>query len=189
MTKTTAQAVISAFTGNLSKTQVRLVAGGVALLAAAGLLAPLTSSANMSASLVSSVPSSVTQQFPVNGSLDKATLSAAASTPKKDLPKQKPKYTVVRDLGYVVATAFTSRVQETDGNPFVTASGSRVKWGTLACSYQLPFGTKIKIEGFGDKIFVCEDRGSAAFYFDIWYADLQAAYNWGRRSVHAWVVK
>jgi 3D (Asp-Asp-Asp) domain-containing protein len=186
---TTFKAVVSTLSPRgLSKTQLKLVAGGVALLSAAGLLAPLTTSANVSASLVSSVPVSLSQQFPVNGSLDIATITAAAATPKKVLPKQKPAPKIIKDLGYVVVTGYTSTPDQTDSTPFTTATGDKVRWGIVACNF-LPFGTKVKIDGFPGTTFTVMDRGGSAFDFDIWFPEYNQAINWGRRTVKAYVVQ
>lgn len=51
-------------------------------------------------------------------------------------------------------TAYSSSVDETDGTPFITANGARVRDGIVATNL-LPFGTKIKIPSlFGGKVFV-----------------------------------
>jgi len=47
-----------------------------------------------------------------------------------------------------------------DGNPYVTASGSRTTIGrTVAADPSVPFGTKVWVEGYGWR--VVEDRGGA----------------------------
>jgi 3D (Asp-Asp-Asp) domain-containing protein len=59
---------------------------------------------------------------------------------------------------YLWVTAYSSSPDETDEDPFITATGSEVRDGIVATNI-LPFGTKIKIPFlFGDKIFVVEDR-------------------------------
>jgi 3D (Asp-Asp-Asp) domain-containing protein len=170
-----------------TKAQLKLLAGGVAVIAAAGFLQPLTASANVSASLIDSLPNRLVQDFPVK---DGAGLVAAASEPRQPLPKQKPKlvYEVVQELGSQVTTAYTSAADETDANGLITASGTRVHKGTVA-SNRLPFGTKLKIEGFPGVIFTVEDRGGPAFDIDIWMLTKSEAFSWGRRTVKAWIVK
>ncbi len=55
-------------------------------------------------------------------------------------------------------TAYSSSLDETDDDPFITASGKFVQDGFVATNI-LPLGTKIKIpEIFGEKIFTVEDR-------------------------------
>jgi 3D (Asp-Asp-Asp) domain-containing protein len=59
-----------------------------------------------------------------------------------------------------------------------TASGTQVHWGTVAADTRLfPFGTRLRIEGFPDTVFVVEDRGSAVRgnVFDIWFPDAASA--------------
>ncbi|MNG39545.1 3D domain protein [compost metagenome] len=48
----------------------------------------------------------------------------------------------------------------------------------------IPFGTKVKIEGFGDTIFRVEDRGSAIINnrVDLYMDDLDAAVKFGRQN-------
>ncbi|MBD3252034.1 hypothetical protein GF380_06350, partial [Candidatus Uhrbacteria bacterium] len=65
--------------------------------------------------------------------------------------------TVVRTYHYVPMTAYTSRPEETDDTPFITADGSHVRDGIVAANF-LPFGTKVRIPSlFGDQIFEVHD--------------------------------
>jgi len=70
-----------------------------------------------------------------------------------------------------VLTAYTSTPGQTDGNPFMSASGIRVYDGMIAAN-GLPFGTKIKIPAlFGDKVFTVHDRMNKRYglgRMDIW---------------------
>ncbi|HCM36685.1 MAG: hypothetical protein A3J30_01085 [Candidatus Wildermuthbacteria bacterium RIFCSPLOWO2_02_FULL_47_9c] len=77
----------------------------------------------------------------------------------------------------VVVTAYSSTPEQTDGTPFTTASGKKVRDGIVAAN-MLPLGTKIKIPAlFGDKIFVVEDRMHPKNYgkVDIWFPSRQEA--------------
>ena len=56
-------------------------------------------------------------------------------------------------------------------NPGITASGTVAKYGTIAAPPSIPFGTKMKIEGYGDMIFTVEDTGSAVVYDNGIYDD------------------
>jgi len=59
-----------------------------------------------------------------------------------------------------------------------TASGTQTHWGTVAADTRLyPFGTRVRIQGFDDMIFVVEDTGSAVRgnVFDIWFPDAASA--------------
>src|SRR3989344_4085984 len=58
----------------------------------------------------------------------------------------------------VIATAYSSTIEQTDESPFVTASGSTVRNGIVA-NNGLKFGTKIRIPLlYGNRIFIVEDR-------------------------------
>lgn len=81
----------------------------------------------------------------------------------------------------VVVTGYTSRVSETDNDPFVTASGHLVEDGVIAANF-LPFGTKVRIpELFGDKVFVARDRMAPKYNnrVDIWFNDTKEAFELG----------
>jgi resuscitation-promoting factor RpfB len=59
-----------------------------------------------------------------------------------------------------------------------TASGTTAHWGTVAADIHLyPFGTRLRIAGLGDTVFVVEDTGSAVRgnVFDVWYPDAASA--------------
>lgn len=87
-------------------------------------------------------------------------------------------------------SAFTSAVDETDGSPTETASGSQTKSTTLACPDKLAFGTKVEIEG---KVYTCEDRMNARYrkseHYDIWMQSKELAREWGRRDLTIKVYK
>lgn len=92
----------------------------------------------------------------------------------------KPRRTVRLEV-----SAYTSRPQETDATPFVTASGTRVRDGVVA-SNAFPIGTRVRIPAlFGDKVFIVEDRMNARYggHVDVWMDDLAAAKAVGRRFV------
>jgi LysM repeat protein len=66
-----------------------------------------------------------------------------------------------------------------------TASGTSVHWGTVAADTRLyPFGTRLRIEGLGDTVFVVEDTGSAVRgnVFDVWCPDATSARQLGART-------
>lgn len=82
----------------------------------------------------------------------------------------------------VSLTAYSSTVFQCDGDPFTTASGTRVKDGTVAANF-LPFGTTIQIPDiFGNKVFVVEDRMARRFSntVDIWMSNYQSAIQFGK---------
>lgn len=90
------------------------------------------------------------------------------------------------------STAYTSRVGECDGSPFITADGSVVRDGYVATNV-LPIGTKIRIPTiFGDKIFEVHDRMNARYSYrvDIWVADYDTAIKYGyKRNIPIEVIE
>ena len=86
----------------------------------------------------------------------------------------------------VEATAYTSTAAQTDNSPFVTASGKRVREGTLAANF-LPFGTRVRLpDHFGNKEFVVEDRLAPRFNnrVDVWFSEYGQAIQFGyKRSI------
>jgi peptidoglycan endopeptidase LytF len=66
-----------------------------------------------------------------------------------------------------------------------TASGTAAHWGTVAADTHLyPFGTRLRIEGLGDTVFVVEDTGSAVRgnVVDVWYPDPASARQLGSKT-------
>jgi len=87
----------------------------------------------------------------------------------------------------MVITAYSSTVDQTDNDPFITASGKIVRDG-VAANNLLPIGTKIKIpELYGDKIFVIEDRMNTRksdYHLDIWFSDYWQALKFGAKKAY-----
>ncbi len=78
-------------------------------------------------------------------------------------------------------TAYSSTPDQTDSTPFITASGSYVKDGIVACNF-LAFNTKIKLpELYGDKIFTVKDRMAKknSHKIDIWFPTREEAKQFG----------
>lgn len=87
------------------------------------------------------------------------------------------------------ASAYTAAADECGKSDGITASGVKVQENrTLACPPQYPFGTKIKIKGYGT--YICEDRGGAikGNKFDIYMETKKQAFAFGRRNLEAEVV-
>lgn len=87
------------------------------------------------------------------------------------------------DTSYCLTTvtAYSSTVEQTDSSPFITANGSRVRDGIIACNF-LPFGTEVRFpEIYGNKIFTVEDRMAAKnnHKMDIWFESTQEAIEFG----------
>ncbi len=91
--------------------------------------------------------------------------------------------------GSVIATAYNSLPGQTDDSPWITASGTRCRTGVIASNH-LPLGTKVIIEGFGDKVFTVEDRMNKRYHrrIDIWFRDLRQARRFGVKKVKYYVL-
>jgi 3D (Asp-Asp-Asp) domain-containing protein len=91
----------------------------------------------------------------------------------------------------VIATAYSSSVDETDSNPFITASGAHVRDGIIAANF-LKIGTKVKIPNlYGDKIFVVEDRMAPknSHKIDIWMSSKSQALQFGVKKAEIVVLE
>ncbi len=91
----------------------------------------------------------------------------------------------------VIVTGYSSTVDQTDSDPFITASGSYVKDGIIAANF-LPFGAKVRLpEAYGDKVFVVEDRmhPRKKYQVDIWFPSRQEALNFGIKTIEIEVVQ
>ena len=103
---------------------------------------------------------------------------------------QKSRHEVIKTYAAEV-TAYTSRIEETDSTPFTTASGTTVRWGTVATN-SLPIGTKLRFpELYGEKIFVVEDRMHSRFQkrLDIWFSELGHAKRFGLRTLKVEIIQ
>jgi len=92
--------------------------------------------------------------------------------------------------GKATATAYNSLWWQTDGSPWITASGTRCRYGVVASNF-LAFGTKLKIDGFGDQIFVVEDRMNRRYTnrIDIWMPSYKQAIRFGKQEIKYYVVE
>ncbi|HCP08570.1 MAG TPA: hypothetical protein DIT25_02095 [Candidatus Moranbacteria bacterium] len=89
----------------------------------------------------------------------------------------------------VNASAYTAAADECGKSDGITASGVKVQEKrTIACPREFPFGTKIKIDGYGT--YVCEDRGGAikGNKIDIYVETKGEAFAFGRRNLTAEVI-
>lgn len=83
----------------------------------------------------------------------------------------------------VMATAYSSTVDQTDSNPFITAAGTHVRDGIVAANF-VPLGTEIRLpELFGNRIFVVEDRmhKRKRYQVDIWFPEREQALDFGAK--------
>ena len=83
------------------------------------------------------------------------------------------------------ATAYSSTPDQTDSTPFITASGTNVRWGVVAANF-LPIGTRLRLpDHYGDQVFVVEDRMNERYNvrLDIWMESREQAKHWGLKQV------
>ena len=74
----------------------------------------------------------------------------------------------------------------------VTYSGNRATWGTVAVDRKIiRLGSKLRIEGFPDIIFRCEDVGGSikGNKIDIWFPNHQAALNFGVQKRLVYIIR
>jgi 3D (Asp-Asp-Asp) domain-containing protein len=92
-----------------------------------------------------------------------------------------PETQIVIASQWVTITGYSSTPDQTDSTPFITASGTYVRDGIVACNF-LAFGTKVRFpELYGDKIFVVEDRMAPknSHKIDIWFPTRWQALEFG----------
>ena len=76
-----------------------------------------------------------------------------------------------------------------------TADGTGVHWGVIAAPREIPFGTKMKIDGFGDTVFTVNDRGGYikkvgdTYRIDVWFPRHGDAEKYGRRWTTATIIQ
>lgn len=99
--------------------------------------------------------------------------------------------TIPPETHWVIATAYSSTVDQTDSTPFITASGTHVRDGIIAANF-LRFGTIIKIpELYGNKTFIVEDRMNRRYGYgriDIWFSERWVAKEFGAQRIKIEVV-
>jgi 3D (Asp-Asp-Asp) domain-containing protein len=88
---------------------------------------------------------------------------------------------------YRIVTAYSSRPEETDDTPFITASGQRVRYGICATN-EFPFGTILKL---GDIICEVQDRTNKRYKYriDIWMPTTEKALEFGKKILPIKVLK
>ena len=92
-----------------------------------------------------------------------------------------PDTSVVVAQYWVPVTAYSSTPDQTDSTPFITASGTDVRDGVIACNF-LRFGTKVRFpQLYGEKIFLVEDRMAThnSHKMDIWFTSRDQAKQFG----------
>lgn len=111
------------------------------------------------------------------------------------------------------ATAYNSLPEQTNDQPFITATGARTRFGIIAVSRDLltqdiPYGSLVRIKDLGNfyngrnaghyqplldsqGLFIVEDtmHPRKTQQIDLWFAHLSEALNWGVRQVELEVVR
>ncbi len=102
-----------------------------------------------------------------------------------------PDTPVVISQRWVTVTAYSSTPDQTDSTPFITASGTDVRDGVVACNF-LRFGTRVRFPHlYGDKIFVVEDRMALknSHKVDIWFSSRSQAKEFGVKTLKVEVLE
>ena len=96
----------------------------------------------------------------------------------------------------VVATAYSSTVDQTDSTPCITANGFDLCENNveeIITNNGLKFGTKIRIPAlYGSRVFTVADRMNSRYganRIDIWMTDRDRAMDFGKRLVEMEIVK
>lgn len=88
----------------------------------------------------------------------------------------------------LLATAYSSATGQTDSDPYTTASGTKVHFGTLAANF-LPFGATIRLN---DAIYIIEDRLNDRYdgraIVDIWFPTAAAAFAFGVQVIEIEII-
>ena len=109
------------------------------------------------------------------------------------------------------STGYNSHRNQTDSTPFITATGSRVRFGVVALSRDLlrriPYGSKVLIEDLGTwkngqgrgshrrmlsrMVFIVEDtmHPRKAGTLDVWFPARSQAIKWGARRIKITVIE
>ncbi|MBU4082896.1 3D domain-containing protein, partial [Patescibacteria group bacterium] len=102
-----------------------------------------------------------------------------------------PDTPIVVNQKWVTVTAYSSTPDQTDSTPFITASGTGVRDGIIACNF-LKFGTRVRFPDiYGDKVFVVEDRMALKnnHKIDIWFETREDAKQFGVQQLKVEVLK
>lgn len=117
-------------------------------------------------------------------------VNSADFVSKKPTEKLTVKAQISTNTTRIPITAYSSTPDQTYGDPFITASGTRVRDGVVAANF-LPIGTKVRMPNlFGDKVFVVEDRMSSRYrkHLDVWMPSRQQAKTFGVKMAYIEVV-
>jgi len=97
-----------------------------------------------------------------------------------------PEPTAARTLTKYKITAYCACSKCCGKSDGITASGAKVKQGVTVAG-SLPFGTRIRIEGVGERI--VQDRGTSGLHLDLYFDSHQDALEWGVQYRNVEVLK
>jgi 3D (Asp-Asp-Asp) domain-containing protein len=106
-----------------------------------------------------------------------------APEPVVEVVEPAPEWITFEVTSYTAGPESTGKQPDDEGYG-ITASGNRVEANhTVACPPSMEFGTRLEIEGVGER--VCEDRGSKITngHIDIYIPNLKDALNFGRQNL------
>lgn len=173
----------------------RILEQGMALLAATALLATTVWPEPTLAAATLLPDSSTIAVFSYDTALTEEAIDSLTLTPRQPaslvLPDHVPVIPTTVQTGQafrVVATAYSSTFDQTDGDPFITASGARVGPATIAANF-LPLGAHIM---YGGRIYIVQDRMNSRYnhraIIDIWHPTTAAARQFGVRLIEIEIV-
>lgn len=86
-----------------------------------------------------------------------------------------------------IFTAYTADIEETDDDPFISASGQEVREGMIACPRYIPLFSIVKVFG---KTYTCLDRMNVRYKdrFDIFMQKKEEAFAFGKRVAQAQII-
>ena len=132
------------------------------------------------------------RSYSANAGLIRATETDAVITPTFIAQSSLMAYNAPPEEGHLVAwtmwvpvTAYSSTPDQTWGDPFITASGERVRDGIIAANF-LPMHTQVRLPTlYGDKIFVVKDRMNSRYFYraDIWMPTRWQALQFGLKNI------
>ncbi|HEY1297954.1 MAG TPA: LysM peptidoglycan-binding domain-containing protein [Chloroflexota bacterium] len=155
-----------------------IVAGMTLVMPTAAALAPTpatSAAASAPAPRAAAAPATSAQSAPARPSAPAA--SAAPQTRAASAPVAAPAAPSASGTR-VISALVTGYAPGAGASSSRTASGTTTHWGTIAADTRLyPFGTRLRIQGLGDTVFVVEDTGGAVRgnVFDVWYPDAASA--------------
>lgn len=88
-----------------------------------------------------------------------------------------------KTVRYVLVTAYSSTIDQSDDTPFITANGKIVYDGLVAANF-LKFGSEVRFpDHFGDKVFTVNDRMNKKYSdrIDVWMPTREQAIQFGTR--------